>query len=917
MAARISEDSTDNGKAEPLLQSLDLYKSGRAAYAEKKVILTKIVPPLKGDFNLRSFMNALEAIDIVNEMASFEIAATEGSVTMYVRASSDNSERILTTLESHYPDIRFESVKSADPLLFDEDTEIAYRQVLYPAGDEWLPFQVNYDATGLLEYGSDPFIDMIGGLSGEIQPGSRVVSRLLLSQQPHDWSEEWRSRALKGSGSENQMLLDTMRREERELTVQESSSRGSFQSYSVEYQSQMQFIYLLAILMGLGTLVFIAHKWLFPIWEQGLHTQVYIYGSLLMGAMLLVGLIVLFIMYKTGYFKPDPEPQFYDPDLVRLRIEGAAFRMELHLCAVTSEHRSGDKTVNRILMPTIAAYRSFDNPMGCRFAATPLEQLSGNLQGDDLLSYIGGTDANGTARTGVIGTREAAAFWHVPGSSADTPSLERGGSLRIRSAEDLYSSSVVHGLGHSVPIGIELYRDSGRRLLSMPPDTLRGHHLYVARTRMGKSTLMLHVASGIINDIVGGYSNSSMVVIDPHSDLVTDILNTTTEDAGRRVYLIDVSDTEKACGINLLDTRIFTERDLTIPVIIAIAKTSSENWGDRMEAIMTWTFNALYEANRHRPAAQQYTIFDAVPFLTDEETRKDIIEEGMNTTVAEWWNEVFPTLVNRMDQSAIAPVLRKIGDYYSSEAARRVLGQRQCTIDIGEVITSGNVLLVDTARGEAGPEVAAIIGASILNLTEFVIRKQGSKPPEERRRVTVIVDEMQTLTGVRFDDMLAELGKYGCNLIMATQSLDRLNEMSESRNMRETIFANISCLMAFQVNALDATLLRKELKSDAIDEEDITSLPPHHCYGRITLPAGAAYFSMELLPPIQQNDDNATFIRQASEDYTTPSEDIDRIMQYEQAEKTLRYFSSNGSAALSEEETLSANHGNTQDFQFD
>ena len=34
---------------------------------------------------------------------------------------------------------------------------------------------------------------------------------------------------------------------------------------------------------------------------------------------------------------------------------------------------------------------------------------------------------------------------------------------------------------------------------------------------------------------------------------------------------------------------------------------------------------------------------------------------------------------------------------------------------------------------------------------------------------------------------------------MATQSLDRLNEMSESGSMRETILANSGCLMVFQV----------------------------------------------------------------------------------------------------------------------
>ena len=43
-----------------------------------------------------------------------------------------------------------------------------------------------------------------------------------------------------------------------------------------------------------------------------------------------------------------------------------------------------------------------------------------------------------------------------------------------------------------------------------------------------------------------------------------------------------------------------------------------------MEAIMEWTFSALFEANKRRDPDEQYTIFDAIPFLTDEEVRKGV-----------------------------------------------------------------------------------------------------------------------------------------------------------------------------------------------------------------------------------------------------------------------------------------------------
>ena len=149
---------------------------------------------------------------------------------------------------------------------------------------------------------------------------------------------------------------------------------------------------------------------------------------------------------------------------------------------------------------------------------------------------------------------------------------------------------------------------------------------------------------------------------------------------------------------------------------------------------------------------------------------------------------------------------------------------------------------------------------------------------------------MQTLPGVRFDNMLAELNKYGGSLIMATQSLDRLNEMSESGSMRETILANLGCLMVFQVNSSDATLMRNELDASAITEEDILRLPPHHCYGRANLESGAAFFSMEVLEPTPGDSRMRELIRHASAAYTTPSEELEAEHADFMAAKLDEYF---------------------------
>ena len=61
---------------------------------------------------------------------------------------------------------------------------------------------------------------------------------------------------------------------------------------------------------------------------------------------------------------------------------------------------------------------------------------------------------------------------------------------------------------------------------------------------------------------------------------------------------------------------------------------------------------------------------------------------------------------------------------------------------------------------------------------------------------------MQTIPGVEFESMLSELGKFGAAFVLATQSLRKLDDLSPT--MRDTLLANVGCLVAFQVSGRDA-----------------------------------------------------------------------------------------------------------------
>ena len=92
--------------------------------------------------------------------------------------------------------------------------------------------------------------------------------------------------------------------------------------------------------------------------------------------------------------------------------------------------------------------------------------------------------------------------------------------------------------------------------------------------------------------------------------------------------------------------------------------------------------------------------------------------------------------------------------------------------------------------------------------------------------------------------------------------------------MQDTLLANIGCLCVFQVAGADARTLVWELGKDRVSEDDITSLPVHHCYVRATvgterMPA----FSMLVRKPEPGSPETAARIRAATSRYTTSAQE--------------------------------------------
>ena len=785
---------------------------------DKTPVLLAVTPPRTGERTLLGVENMLGSI-AVPEPFSLELAGDADGVTLMARCLDDQVVR--SQIAARYPQAQIQKVSAEDdPLRLGED-EQAWSMTLRADGPEYVPLRVFRD-DDLLDPGSDPLIALMGALS-DLKVGERVVARLMLRSLGPDWSQAHLEKAHKRPVED--------RRDP---------------SYS--YQTRpLQTDGVTMAVLGVAALAALKGY----LWVQAGET----WKAVLMG----VGVAAAVAAGGWLWYRiKKARKRVFDPLLIKEKVSRVAFDAEIQVTAILPGS-TGPQRARELLEPVAAAYRHYDNPAGAHLKTSPVRH------GGPDPSMLHPTGPGLFGRRSVVGVREAACLWHPPGARDETPLVARAGAKML-----LPTARSVSGGAH-----VGDTTTGAPRKIHFPADLLRRHHLYVARTRMGKSTLMQHIVRHKLEEKAAGMDGDAIVVVDPHADLVSGLLEHVPESLVDRVRLIDLADERGAPGINILDTRIFSDRDRTADSVVRIAKGLWDQWGPRMQSILEQTVKTLHEANRSRDAGEQYTILDALRILAEDDFKAEVLAKVDDPYLVEWWGRDFLGWRRETRADALAPVQTRLSYYASSKRARAILGQPRSTIDLRRTIHDGGILLVSTAQGKAGRDVAALVGASLLNLVDAVIREQGSLPFEQRRGALVVVDEMQSMPGVDYESMLSELGKFGASFVLATQSLAKLDDLS--RTMRDTLLANVGCLAVFQVAGNDARQLVWELGKERVTEDDVISLPVHQCYVRATVGTERMEaFSMKVARPEGGDADTAERIRSLAESYLTAAGDIEK-----------------------------------------
>src|SRR6266542_1891200 len=299
-----------------------------------------------------------------------------------------------------------------------------------------------------------------------------------------------------------------------------------------------------------------------------------------------------------------------------------------------------------------------------------------------------------------------------------------------------------------------------------------------------------------------------------------------------------------------------------------------------MEDAFRFATLALFEANEALCAEDprsgrgaQHTILDVPAVLERPGFRRQVLKKTSDPVIRQWFDGYFEPLEHRYQLEIINPVQTKVHKYLGSRVARHIVGQPRSTIDFRGLVATGKIVIVNLNAFDVGEDTAALIGGTLLNLAARAISAQALLPAPARKPVTLVVDEFHTLPGADYEQVLGELAKSGANVMLASQTLsrlDRLTDAQRTRNLRASVFSNLDGLFAFHTSAEDAAYLAEEL-GGGLDAQDLLELGHFQCYARLTdartgerLPT----FSVQLDPPPKGNQAfAATLARYSAERY--------------------------------------------------
>lgn len=461
----------------------------------------------------------------------------------------------------------------------------------------------------------------------------------------------------------------------------------------------------------------------------------------------------------------------------------------------------------------------------------------------------------------ILTREELASLYHIPDPALRMPAIDWILSKRAQPPFNLPNPYTTNP-NDATFFGLTNFRGIQTKFGILRED--RRRHLYVVgKSGVGKSKLLETL---IINDIKQG---KGVCVMDPHGDLIQDLIQYVPQHKVKDIVYFNVSDYEHPIAFNPLENvSIDMKQQVTQGLIEVFKKFFGGDWSPKIEHVFRYTTLAMLDYPNS-------TIVAMMKMLTNRKFRQKVIPEIKDSVVKHFWANEFSSWSEKFDNEAILPLVNKLGQFLSNHLIRNIVVQPNNTFDFDDIMNNQKILFIELSKGRLGEENSALLGAMLITKIYQTAMARAKLPEAQRKEFYLYIDEFQNFATDTFENILSESRKYRLLLTISHQYLAQVPD-----RVKGTVFGNMGSIIAMRVGADDGAYLANEF-TPIFSTEDFINLGVREMLikmsvgGQTSPPFSAT--TIDVPPPPKPNFAQE-IIKYNHDKYTKKLSEIDAIM---------------------------------------
>ncbi|MCF7794803.1 type IV secretory system conjugative DNA transfer family protein [Patescibacteria group bacterium] len=435
----------------------------------------------------------------------------------------------------------------------------------------------------------------------------------------------------------------------------------------------------------------------------------------------------------------------------------------------------------------------------------------------------------------LLSTEELVSLYHLPLKNTETPNILWLTAKSAPAPSEIPTEGLLLGENYYRGVKKDVYIDRKDR---------RRHTYIVGKSGVGKSVLLTNMA---VQDIENG---EGVCVLDPHGDLIGDIIERIPPERAEDVIVFSPGDLERPIGLNLLeyDENYPEQKSFVINEMINILDKLYDlkaTGGPMFEQYMR---NALLLIMDDPESGS--TLMEVPKVLADEDFRRMKLERCSNISVIDFWKKQAEKAGGEAALANVVPyITSKLTSFISNDMMRPIIGQQKSAFNIRDIMDNQKILLVDLPKGVVGEMNAYLLGMIMVGKILMASLSRANMDPEKRKDFYLYIDEFQNFTTDSITQILSEARKYNLNLIIAHQYIGQLSK-NQDTSIKDAVFGNAGTMISFKVGSDDAEYLVKEY-SPVFNEYDLINIGKGTAYLKLLVDNAAVKpFSIQTIFPV-------------------------------------------------------------------